>query len=84
MSQTSTAIAHDVRRALVDDPRLPCADEIAVEAYDRVVTLRGTVGSFAHKRAAVADARRAAALAAAAHAPGVAEVHDRITVRAYS
>jgi osmotically-inducible protein OsmY len=38
------------------------------------VTLTGTVRSPQH---------RAAALAAAAHAPGVADVHDEITVRAY-
>ena len=33
-------------------------DEIAVDAYGQSITLRGTVGSFAQRRAAVADARR--------------------------
>lgn len=55
MSTTSDEIKHAVRSPLVDDRRLPFHDEIAVEAYDGLVTLRGTVGSFAQERAAVAD-----------------------------
>jgi osmotically-inducible protein OsmY len=58
MSKTNDEIKHAVRSALSDDPRLPFHDEVAVEAYDGLVTLRGTVGSFAQERAAVADARR--------------------------
>jgi osmotically-inducible protein OsmY len=50
------------------------ADRIAVTVHDNDVTLTGTVRS---------PEPRAAALAAAAHAPGVADVHDQITVRAY-
>ena len=72
MSQTNDAIAHAVQRALVNDPRLPFADEIAVEAYDGLVTLRGTVGSFAQERAALADARRQR---------GVYDVYDQLQVR---
>ena len=47
-------------------------DEIAVEAHDGLVTLRGTVGSFAQERAAVADARRQR---------GVYDVYDGLQVR---
>jgi osmotically-inducible protein OsmY len=62
----------DVEVALADDPRLPYADEIAVSAFDATVTLRGTVGSFAQRRAAVSDARRTA---------GVSDVYDELQVR---
>jgi osmotically-inducible protein OsmY len=72
MSHTNEEITHGVRRRLSDDPRLPFDDEIAVEAYDGLVTLRGTVGSFAQDRAAVADARRT---------PGVSDVYDELQVR---
>jgi osmotically-inducible protein OsmY len=65
-------VADDVRAELAGDPRLPYADEIAVEAYGDAVTLRGTVGSFAQQRAAVADARRT---------PGVVDVLDELQVR---
>jgi osmotically-inducible protein OsmY len=50
------------------------ADRISVRVRDNDVTLTGTVRSSEH---------RAAALAAAANAPGVHDVHDEITVRAY-
>jgi osmotically-inducible protein OsmY len=40
------------------DKRIPAPDEIAVKAVGGAVTLRGTVGSFAQRRAAVKDARR--------------------------
>jgi osmotically-inducible protein OsmY len=54
----TTDLVHDeVLAALRNDPRLPSPDEIAAEVEGRVVTLRGTVGSFAQQRAAVADAR---------------------------
>jgi osmotically-inducible protein OsmY len=69
---TNDQITHAVRTALSDDPRLPFPDEIAVETYDGLVTLRGTVGSFTQERAAVADARRQR---------GVYDVYDEIQVR---
>jgi osmotically-inducible protein OsmY len=69
---TNDQITHAVRTALSDDPRLPFPDEIAVEAYDGLVTLRGTVGSFGQERAAVGDARRQ---------PGVYDVSDQLQVR---
>jgi BON domain-containing protein len=72
VSKTNDETAHAVRSALADDPRLPFADEIAVDAYDGMVTLRGTVGSFAQERAAVAEARRQR---------GVYDVDDELQVR---
>jgi osmotically-inducible protein OsmY len=52
----SIRIENDILEALTDDPRLPAPAEIAVRAYDGAVTLRGTVGSFAQRRAAEKDA----------------------------
>jgi osmotically-inducible protein OsmY len=49
-------IENDILEALTDDPRLPAPKEIAVKAYDGKVTLRGTVGTFAQRRAAEKDA----------------------------
>jgi osmotically-inducible protein OsmY len=72
MTMTDDNIPSAVRTELASDPRLPYADEIAVEAYGGAVTLRGTVGSFAQRRAAVADARRTR---------GVFDVYDEIGVR---
>ena len=72
MSKTSDEIEHAVRSAISDDPRLPFKDEIAVDVYHGVVTLRGTVGSFGQERGAVAAARRQ---------PGVEDVYDQLQVR---
>jgi osmotically-inducible protein OsmY len=73
METTFDRIEGNVRAALADDPRLPYFDEIAVEVHvDGAAVLRGTVGSFAQQRAAVADARRT---------PGVSEVYDELQVR---
>jgi hypothetical protein len=69
---TSKRISEEVRAELAADPRLAYPDEIAVEAYGGAVTLRGTVGSFAQRRAAVADARQSL---------GVVDVHDELQVR---
>ena len=72
MDITDERIRDGVRAELADDPRLPYVDEIAVEAYGGAVTLRGTVGTFAQRRAAVADARRTR---------GVFDVYDELEVR---
>ena len=72
MDIASPQIEADVRDQLASDPRLPYVDEIAVEAFGGAVTLRGTVGSFAQRRAAVADARRTR---------GVVDVYDELEVR---
>jgi osmotically-inducible protein OsmY len=72
MAIASSQLEADVRDELANDPRLPYVDEIAVEAYGGAVTLRGTVGSFAQQRAAVADARRTR---------GVFDVYDELEVR---
>jgi osmotically-inducible protein OsmY len=72
MNLTNDQIEAGVRNQLADDPRLPYTDEIAVEAYGGAVTLRGTVGSFTQKRAAIADARRTR---------GVFDVYSELEVR---
>jgi osmotically-inducible protein OsmY len=61
-----------VRGEIAQDPRLPYADEIAIEADGGLVTLRGTVGSLSQLRAAVADARRTS---------GVMDVWDELEVQ---
>jgi osmotically-inducible protein OsmY len=72
MPATSDQIQEDVRLAIADDPRIPYAHSIAVEAVGDSVLLRGTVGNYAEKRAAVADARRTR---------GVFTVDDELRVR---
>jgi len=72
MTMTDDNIESAVRAELQGDPRLPYVSEIAVEAYGGAVTLRGTVGSFAQQRAAVADARRTR---------GVFDIFDELEVR---
>jgi osmotically-inducible protein OsmY len=65
-------IESDLRAQLLADPRIPAPDEIAIEVNGGVVTLRGTVGSFAQRRAAVKDAR---------NMEGVYDVFDELQVR---
>ncbi len=72
MDTTSSNIEGDVRAQIAGDPRIPYPTEIAVEVVDQIATLRGTVGSFAQRHAAVADARRTA---------GVEYVDDWLEVR---
>jgi osmotically-inducible protein OsmY len=72
METTDERVRENVRTELATDPRLPYPDEIAVDFDGFAVTLRGTVGSFAQQRAAVADARRT---------PGVEDVFDELDVR---
>jgi osmotically-inducible protein OsmY len=69
---TDSRVRADVSAALAADPRLPYPDEIAASVTDGTVWLRGTVGSFAQRRAALADARRI---------PGVSSVYDELDVR---
>jgi len=69
---TNTTIEAELRESLSSDPRIPDPDEIAVSAEDRALTLRGTVGSFSQRSAAVDDARRIA---------GVDYVYDDLQVR---
>jgi osmotically-inducible protein OsmY len=72
MDTTSSHIEDAVRTQIAGDPRIAYPAEIAVEVVDRTATLRGTVGSFAQRHAAVADARRTA---------GVEYVEDWLQVR---
>jgi osmotically-inducible protein OsmY len=69
---SSITIEAQILAELAADPRIPNPGEIAVAASEDVVTLRGTVGSFAQRRAAVADARKI---------DGVVDVFDELQVR---
>jgi osmotically-inducible protein OsmY len=69
---TDTSIESEIIAKLELDRRIPDAREIAVRADGDVVTLRGTVGSFAQRRAAVDDARKT---------DGVVDVFDELKVR---
>jgi osmotically-inducible protein OsmY len=55
---TNTAIEDQVLSELELDPRIPDTGQIAAAAVGDEVTLRGTVGSFSQRRAAVQDARK--------------------------
>src|ERR1700745_4214074 len=68
-----SVIVDDVRAVLADDPRLPAAGEIAVDATGDRGTLRGTVGSFAQHECAAARA--------AGGVTGVANVLADLNVR---
>ena len=69
---TNTTVEDEVRDALELDPRIPNDEEIALSAEEGRITLRGTVGSFGQRRAAVKDARQI---------DGVDEVADELQVR---
>jgi osmotically-inducible protein OsmY len=69
---SNTIIEDQLRTLLVLDQRIYDPGAIAVSIADGRVTLRGTVGSFAARRAAVKDARSV---------EGVDEVDDQIQVR---
>jgi osmotically-inducible protein OsmY len=68
----SQMLEDQVRAAIDDDPRIRNPDEIAIAVTDGIVTLRGTLGSFSQRRAAVADAGKI---------PGVYTVKDELQVR---
>ena len=72
MDTISNHIEDDVRAQIAGDPRIPYPAEIAVDVVDGVATLRGAVGSFAQRHAAVADTRRTS---------GVEYVDDWLQVR---
>jgi osmotically-inducible protein OsmY len=69
---TQVSIEAAVTEALRSDPRVPHPEEIAVTVEEDAVTLRGTVGSFSQRRAAVRDARKI---------DGVHYVYDDLLVR---
>lgn len=69
---SSKRIEGDVLVRLSGDRRLRTPNEIAVKAVGGAVTLRGTVGSFAQRRAAVNVARGVG---------GVFYVYDELKVR---
>lgn len=69
---TDATVDDEVRSALIADPRIPDPSQIAVSADNGALTLRGTVGSFSQRRAAVRDAR---------DVEGVYDVRDELEVR---
>ncbi len=69
---TSATIEDDIRDALEMDPRIHDPSQVAVSAHAGSVTLRGTVGSFRERRAAVEDARKV---------EGVYDLDDEVQVR---
>src|SRR5262245_45970423 len=71
MSRADDKIEGDVRDEMYWDGRVD-EREIAVVVRDGVVTLRGTVGTFAQKHAAKSAARRVA---------GVVDVDNELDVR---
>ena len=72
MSIINASTEDAVRRVLSLDQRIPDPDQVAVSAEAGIVTLRGTVGSFGQRRAAVHDA---------ANVVGVDDVNDELKVR---
>ena len=69
---TQVSIEAAVTEALRSDPRVPHPEEIAVTVEEDAVTLRGTVGSFSQRRAAVRDSRKV---------DGVHYIYDDLLVR---
>ena len=69
---TDATVEDEIRGLLSRDPRLLAPEEVAVSAVDGTVVLRGTVGSFSQRRAAVSDARKV---------PGVYDLDDQLEVR---
>ena len=69
---TNATIEDEVRAELDLDPRIPDPSDVAVSADDGGLTLRGTVGSFGQRRAAINDAKKVS---------GVHDVYDQIKVR---
>lgn len=69
---TQVSVETAVLEALRVDPRIPHPEEVAVAVDEDTVTLRGTVGSFTQRRAAVRDAREV---------DGVCYVYDDLSVR---
>jgi osmotically-inducible protein OsmY len=72
MSIINASTEDAVREVLSLDQRIPDPDQVAVSAEAGIVTLRGHVGSFGQRRAAVHDA---------ANVVGVDDVNDELKVR---
>ncbi|MCW2986663.1 MAG: OsmY protein [Conexibacter sp.] len=70
--KTITQLEADVRAEIALDPRIPVPDEVAISSDDGAIVLRGTVGSFRQRRAAISDAREI---------EGVYDVYDELEVR---
>ena len=72
MSIINASAEDAVREVLSLDERIPDPEQVAVSADAGLVTLRGTIGSFGQRRAAVHDA---------ANVVGVDDVIDELKVR---
>jgi osmotically-inducible protein OsmY len=68
---SNTSITGEIRSRYEDDPRILYPAEIALEERDGTVTLRGTVGDFRQRHAAVKIAEKVR---------GVRHVEDELTV----
>jgi osmotically-inducible protein OsmY len=69
---TNATIEDDIRESLDFDPRIGDPAQVAVAVEDGTAIMRGTVGSFSQRRAAVSDAFKI---------DGVFAVDDQIDVR---
>jgi osmotically-inducible protein OsmY len=69
---TDVTIEDGIRESLDLDPRIPEPEQVAIAVDDGAAIMRGTVGSFSQRRAAVSDAREI---------DGVYRVDDQIDVR---
>jgi osmotically-inducible protein OsmY len=69
---SNATIEDTIRESLQMDPRISDPAQVAVSSDEGIVTLRGTVGTFSQRRAAVNDARKV---------DGVDDVDDEIQVR---
>jgi osmotically-inducible protein OsmY len=69
---TETTTEDAIRESLNLDPRIPYPEQVAVDFEDGTAILRGTVGSFSQRRAAVSDTRNLG---------DVYDVDDQIQVR---
>jgi osmotically-inducible protein OsmY len=69
---TTVSTESAVLEAIRSEPRIPHPEEISVAVDQDAVTLRGTVGSFSQRRAAVRAARKV---------EGVRYVYDDLVVR---
>lgn len=72
---TETITEDAIRESLTGDPRIPDPEQVAVAFDDGTAILRGTVGSFSQRRAAVNDTRKI---------EDVYDVDDQLQVRLLS
>jgi osmotically-inducible protein OsmY len=69
---TDATIEDAIRESLDFDPRIQDPEQVAVAVAAGTAILRGTLGSFSQRRAAVSDARTV---------EGVSDIDDQLSVR---